>query len=294
MLTYPRIGLTVKSGISRRDEALELILRILREQNATVLLDPKRCADLPQARDYTFYEREEGIDLLLVIGGDGTILRSVRELADVRIPVLSVNLGTVGFLSELSLENAARELPALLQGKGCIDERSLIEITAQRGREELFHGWVLNELVISQGTIARLVDLKTSISDRELTVFRADGLIISTPTGSTAYSLAAGGPIVHPRLPAMILTPINPHSFSQKPIVIPGDHAVEVEVITKENNFHDVEVSMTFDGQTYIPLDRGDHIHARMDGKTVKFLRCTADPFYNTLRTKLKWGERVE
>jgi len=236
----------------------------------------------------------EDLDLLIVIGGDGTILRSVREMKDFSIPILSVNWGTVGFLSEIKLDEAEELIPLLLTGGAVIEERGILDVVAKRDGQELFSGHALNEAVIAQGTIARLVDLRTKVNDEELTTFNADGLIISTPTGSTAYSLAAGGPVVYPTLKAMILTPINPYSFGQKPIVIPGDAVVEIEVLTKENKFQDTEVVLTVDGQVYVPLQRGDTVHAHVNSKTIKFLRRKQDTFFSTLRTKLKWGENAQ
>lgn len=293
MLKYRRIGLTAKSDLDHRDEAVKTVLEILKSVGADVLLDVRRCKDLTCAKGYEMFEEEKGLDMLIVIGGDGTILRTVRELKDFSIPILSINRGTVGFLAETDLEQAKELVPKLLRGDSVIEERSVLRIEAKRGEEILFSGCVLNEAVISQGTIARLMDLRTSINDEELTTFRADGLIIATPTGSTAYSLAAGGPIVHPSLSATILTPINSHSFSQKPIVIPGDHRIAVDVLTKDNKFGDVEVSLTLDGQTYVRLQRGDRIHAHINGATVKFLRRKQDTFFGTLRQKLKWGEAL-
>lgn len=294
MLAFKKIGITVKSDIDERDEAVKKVLQVLKKEGVEMCMDAKRCDNLPSAKGLPTFEHEKGIDLLLVIGGDGTILRAVRELEDFSIPILCVNRGAVGFLAETNMTEVETVLPKLLRGEGVIEERSVLHIVAKRGSEELFNGVVLNEAVISQGSIARLVDLKTGINDEELTTFRADGLIIATPTGSTAYSLAAGGPIVHPRMHASILTPINSHSFSQKPIVIPGDQEIEVEVLAKDNKFGDIEVSLTLDGQTYVTLQRHDRIHAKMNTKTVKFLRRKQDTFYETLREKLKWGEIVE
>ena len=175
-----------------------------------------------------------------------------------------------------------------------IEHRGVLQVSATRDGKEIFQGVALNEAVIAQGTIARLVDLKTTVNGEDLTMFHADGLIIATPTGSTAYSLASGGPVVHPTISAMILTPINPHSFSQKPIVLPGDSQEDVEVLTKENKFKDTEVVLTVDGQTYIPLQRGDHVQAHINSQTVQFLRRKQDTFFSTLRKKLRWGERLE
>ncbi|MBI3331353.1 NAD(+)/NADH kinase [Candidatus Peregrinibacteria bacterium] len=294
MAPYRRIGITVKSDIDERDEAVKNVLQILKKEGMEVCMDAKRCNDLPSAKGLPMFEHEKGIDLLLVIGGDGTILRAVRELEDFSTPILSVNRGAVGFLAETNINEAKTVLPKLLRGEGIVEERSVLRVEALRGKKKLFSGVVLNEAVISQGSIARLMDLKTSINGEELTTFRADGLIIATPTGSTAYSLAAGGPIVHPRMSATILTPINSHSFSQKPIVIPGDQKVDVEVLAKDNKFGDIEVSLTLDGQTYVALQRHDRINAKMNSHTVKFLRRSQDTFYGTLRDKLKWGETAQ
>jgi len=293
-LAYRRIGITVKSDLDERDSAVKEVLKILEKEGATALLDEKRCGNLPSAKGIATYKEEKDIDLMLIIGGDGTILRAVRELCDYTIPILSINRGAVGFLAEMNMSEAKELLPRFLKGEGVMDERSMLHVTVARGKKKLFEGEVINEAVISQGSIARLVNLRTRINGEDLTTFRADGLILSTPTGSTAYSLAAGGPIVHPSLAATILTPINSHSFSQKPIVIPGDQEVEVEVLTKDNKFSDVEVSLTLDGQTYISLQRHDTLKVKVAKKTARFLRRKQETFYATLRNKLKWGESVE
>lgn len=293
-MKYQRIGITVKSGLSYKNEAVERVSRILTNLGKEVLMDPARTEELESAGGYKAYQSEEDIDLLVVIGGDGTILRAVRELHTLKTPILSINRGTVGFLAETELEEAETLLPRLLDGEGVIEERSMLTVHAVRGGKSLYSGLALNEAVIAQGTIARLVDLKTSVNGEPLTCYHADGLIIATPTGSTAYSLAAGGPIVHPVLSATILTPINPHSFTQKPVVIPSNQEVLVEVAAKPNKFQDTEVVLTVDGQVYVPLKNGDTVKACSCGDTVKFLRRTQDTFFGTLRQKLKWGESVE
>lgn len=294
MLKYPRIGLTVKSDLERKDDVVDRVIAMLRAEGAQVYADQKHADSFsPEACAKTFASERE-IDLLLVMGGDGTILRAVREMKNVSVPILAINRGAVGFLAEMNVDEAADLLPKFLRGEGVIDERSVLHVIAERDKKVVYDGCVLNEAVISQGSIARLMDLRTTVNGEELTTFRADGLIIAPPTGSTAYTLAAGGPIVHPQLQAVILTPINPHTFSQKPIVIPGDHTVEVEVLAKMNKFHDTDVSLTLDGQTYITLKRHDCIRAVLGKETVKFLRRSKETFYGTLRTKLKWGERPE
>ncbi len=292
--SYRIVGITARSDIGDLAKTMTHVIEILKECGATVKLDSKRSARLDGGKTLPTYRHHSELDLLIVLGGDGTILRTVRELQDYSIPILSINKGTVGFLAELSLAEVERMLPLFLRGKGQIEERSLLEITATRGRKILWRGTVLNEAVVSQGAISRLIDLKTSVDGDPLATFHADGVIIATPTGSTAYSLAAGGPIVHPELKATILTPINPHSFSQKPIVLPGTDEIEVAIFTKPNKFGDVQVSLTLDGQTYVTLKTNDTVHAIISDKTVKFLRRNDETFFTTLRNKLKWGEGLE
>ncbi|MBT5468120.1 NAD(+)/NADH kinase [Candidatus Peregrinibacteria bacterium] len=294
MTHYKRVGITAKSGLDDKCETVDAIIRIIQGTGSEVLMDSKRKGALECASDLSEFTNESEIDLLIVIGGDGTILRSVRELSDCTTPILSVNKGRVGFLAEVEFSEAETLLPELLSGGGVIDERKLLHVVAKRSDDIILEGFALNEAVIAQGTIARLVDLKTSVNGESLTTFHADGLILSTPTGSTAYSLSSGGPIVHPTLDAMILTPINPHSFSQKPVVLRSDALVEVEVQTKNNKYKDSGVVLTLDGQVYKEVQRGDIISVTQDTRTVKFLRRKQDMFFGTLRQKLKWGERVD
>ena len=294
MTNFKRIGVTVKSGLNDKCQTVDTIVQILQKEGAEVFMDTKRKGGLECATDLPVFAHESEIDLLVVIGGDGTILRSVRELSNCTTPILSVNSGRVGFLAEIEFDEAAVLIPQLLSGDGVIDERKLIDVTAMRGDEVILEGFALNEAVIAQGTIARLVDLKATVNGEDLTTFHADGLILSTPTGSTAYSLSSGGPIVHPTLEAMILTPINPHSFSQKPVVLRSDAIVEVEVQSKDNKYKDSGVILTLDGQVYVTVERGDIIRVTQDKRTVKFLRRKQDTFFGTLRQKLKWGERVD
>lgn len=294
MTSFKRVGVTVKSGLEDRCASVDTIVSILQNEGCEVCMDPKRRGGLECATDLPEYDSEHDIDLLVVIGGDGTILRAVRELSDCTTPILSINRGRVGFLAELEFDDAESELPNLLRGNGILDERKLLNVKAMRGKKEVLSGFALNEAVIAQGTIARLVDLNTSINGEELTTFHADGLILATPTGSTAYSLSSGGPIVHPTLDAMILTPISPHSFSQKPIVIRSDATVSIEVRTKQKKFNDTDVVLTLDGQVYVSLEGGDVVTVTQDERIVHFLRRKQDTFFGTLRQKLKWGERVD
>jgi NAD+ kinase len=294
MLQYKRVGITAKSGLEDKCDSVDAIVSIVEGAGAKVFMDPKRVGGIECATNLPEYTSEDEIDLLLVIGGDGTILRAVRELSDCSTPILSVNRGRVGFLAETEFDEAKQMIPIFLNGEGVLDERKLINVTAMRGDIEIISGFALNEAVIAQGTIARLVDLETTVNGEPLTTFHADGLIIATPTGSTAYSLSSGGPIVHPTLDATILTPISPHSFSQKPVVLRSDSTVQITVKTKHKKHNDTEVVLTLDGQVYVGLEGGDVITITQDTRCVKFLRRSQDTFFGTLRSKLKWGERVD
>lgn len=292
-LTYRKIGITVRSDISEKESVLQYVTAIIEKTGATVLLDPQRSI-IPELKDRGTYTSGSEIDLLLIIGGDGTILRSIREMDNFAIPILSINKGTVGFLSEMTVSQAEERIPYFLMGKGIIEERSMLEVSAMRGNNSLWKGKVLNEAVVSQGAISRLIDLETRVNGEPLTTFHSDGLIIATPTGSTAYSLAAGGPIVHPEMQATILTPINPHSFTQKPLILPAEHTVDVTILTKPNKFSDIQVSLTLDGQTYVTLQGNDVVHVEKSSDSAKFLRMHEETYFTTIRSKLKWGERLE
>jgi NAD+ kinase len=291
-LQYKTVGLTSRSDLAEGDSGVRKVAELIQKCGAKLLLDPKR-GTMPALKHCKYFRSPDDIDVLVIVGGDGTILRTVRELPHLQVPLLAINRGTVGFLSELTIDEVPKLLPGFLSGRCFVESRSLLDIVAKRGKKEIFRGRVLNEAVVSQGAISRLIDLRTTINGDPLITFYADGVIIATPTGSTAYSLAAGGPVVHPQLRATILTPINPHSFSQKPLVLPSDHLIEVTIFTKQNKFSDVQVSLTLDGQTYVTLQRNDVVHATVSSETVKFLRRNDETFFSTLRNKLKWGERL-
>ena len=289
-MKFRNIGIVLKPEMED-PAAYKKLIDLLRSLDVSLCIDEQSKHFLPNGEDFPMFTDCSSLDLLLVIGGDGTILRAVRDLSP-NCPILSIHYGTIGFLSELTFDEAPDLLPKFLNGEGVAEERKLLSVSALRGSKKIFEGDVLNEAVIAQGSIARLIDLRAEVNGEPLTTFRSDGLIMSTPTGSTAYNLAAGGPIVHPRLHAMILTPINSHSLSQKPVVLPGDADVLVEVLPKERAFIPMQVSLTLDGQQYVPLERGDTVRVKTSNRSAIFLRSREETFLQTLRAKLKWGER--
>lgn len=293
-LAFRTVGLTAKLHLQEKNAALSTIVDVLRRAGADIRVDAHTVGEVPCVAGLPPIGSTQDLDLLIAVGGDGTILRTIRELQPDNVPILAINAGSVGFLSEFHLSDVATKLPAYLAGSGQIEHRSAMCAFVVRGTEEVFRCIALNDVVISQGTISRLLDLEASVGDRFLATYHADGLIVATPTGSTAYSLAAGGPVVHPTVSALILTPINPHSFTQKPIVIPGDASVSVTLAASTvPPYANVTVGLTIDGQVYHELRQGDEIVVRTD-MTVHFLRGSDDAFYRALRTKLKWGEGLD
>ena len=284
------VGLTSKLHLANKDAIIGSVVAALRPMGVEIRVDAHTIGDIPCAEGFAPIRDVAELDVLVAVGGDGTMLRSIRELKPGTVPVVAVNAGSVGFLSEMPLADVAERLPRLLAGNGIIEHRTCLDADVLRDGETVFSCTALNDVVISQGTISRLLDLKASIGGQFLATYHADGLIVATPTGSTAYSLAAGGPVVHPVVNALILTPINPHSFTQKPIVLPGDSTVEVDITDPGvPAFDNATVGLTVDGQMYHPLRPGDRVAVRT-GAAVHFLRENSDAFYRALRTKLKWG----
>lgn len=290
MKPFRRIALISRSEIPGKEETLKKIVEIVEKAGGEIHIDPVHC-DVPALAKCKRFKELRGFDLIIILGGDGTTLRTVQELKDFSIPLFTVNRGTVGFLAAADTEELESILPSVLRGEGIVEEREMLLCRIQRKGKELLRNLALNEVVVSQGAIARLIFLKTTVNGEPLTTFRADGLIIATPTGSTAYSLSAGGPIVHPAVQAIILTPINPHAFNQKPLEIPSTEEIAIEIPARESRYEDCEVSLTLDGQTHHALEPGDQVIVTRHSERVRFLRQSRDTFYEALRGKLGWGE---
>jgi NAD+ kinase len=226
-------------------------------------------------------------EMIIVLGGDGTLLSVARLVGDHEVPILGVNLGGLGFLTEITLEELYRVLERVIQGDFVTDERVVLNAAVIRRGERLAEFVVLNDAVINKGALARIIDLETTINGEYLTTFKSDGLIISTPTGSTAYSLSAGGPIVYPSLHCMIITPICPHTLTNRPIVIPDDVEIRVFLKTKQQ-----EVILTLDGQQGFSLEHEDVVEVRKAEGRILLIKSPYRHYFELLREKLKWGER--
>ena len=226
-------------------------------------------------------------DLVVVLGGDGTLLAAARAFAHTNIPLLSVNLGSLGFLTEVPLADLYATLQTWCDGTAAIEVRSMMraELVCAAGQRRTWDA--LNDVVVAKGTIARMADFSVSIDGQLVAAFRADGVIVATPTGSTAYNLAADGPIVMPSVNCMVVTPICPHLLTIRPIVVPGESAISVRVIGVPN-----ETYLTVDGQEAVPMHVGDEVHCCRSEFSVRLLRLKPNGLFNVLRSKLKWGER--
>lgn len=283
-----KIGIVSRKNLEKHQQVFKRLVSYLEKKGKEVYLE-QRVADLMGQKKYRKLELgKTPIDLALVMGGDGTILRVISKMKKIETRFFGINMGHLGFLSEIPPVQIAKTLDKIFAGKYSVDDRMMLHISLERNGKAIKQFNSLNEVAITQATLCRLITLNTKVDGRKLAKFRADGLLIATPTGSTAYNLSAGGPILHPSLNASILTPINPHSFNQKPIVIPSSKKIE---ITVDSDYK--AMNMTIDGQSNVVVKEGDKITISEGGKAT-FLRLPTENYFKNLRNKLGWGERTE
>ncbi len=226
-------------------------------------------------------------DFALVLGGDGTLLSAARSVAHEGVPILAVNLGSLGFLTEVPLSELYPTLDAVNSCLCPLEERSVLDCSLFRGGECLAHHFALNDAVVNKSAISRLIDFDLLIDGAFVFNYKADGVIIATPTGSTAYSLAAGGPILMPSVESFVVTPVCPHSLTHRPLVVTDKAEIELRVETSDEE----DAFLSIDGQVGLPVKQGDRVICHRAGHTVKLLRMRKT-FFEALRAKLKWGQR--
>ncbi len=265
-----RIGIVTKAESEAAAAAALCLVRWLEDHELEAVRDPAA---------------PDGLDLVVVLGGDGTLLASARLVAGRRIPILGVNLGGLGFLTEVTAEELPDTLEHVLAGQFTVSERMLLTARFTRGGETVAEHTVLNDVVLTKGALARLVELTVVVDGTAITTFRGDGLIVATPTGSTGYSLSAGGPIIHPEDRSILLTPIAPHTLTLRPLVVPDSVAVAV---TRTRD--DGDVVLTLDGQIGYPVLPHDVVEVRRAAATVPLVHSPVRSYFDVLRTKLKWG----
>jgi NAD+ kinase len=280
------IGIISKPGKPEPPEILRELVPWLEKRGVTVLIDRDSAGAI--GRDgCQRSEIPDLVEVLIVLGGDGSMLSAARLVAEKGIPILGVNLGGLGFITEVKRTEIYTAMEKIIQGECSIEERMMLQANIIRHGEKIAAYTALNDVVITKGALARIIDLETFIGGSYVSVYKSDGLIISTPTGSTAYNLSAGGPIIHPAHDCIVITPICPHTLTNRPIVISGESLVEVRLKSDSE-----DVFLTMDGQVGFSLRMDDRIEiSKSPHKTRLLLPCERD-YFQVLREKLKWGER--
>jgi len=225
------------------------------------------------------------VDLILVLGGDGTMIATARMIEDLEVPVLGINYGGLGYLTEFRIEELYSALGSILDGNYRLDKRVMLRTLHQRGDEVVNRNRVLNDVVINKSALARIIEIDVYLNDQFVNSFRADGLIVSTPTGSTAYNLSAGGPVIFPSMNAIVITPICPFTLSNRPIVVPDDAVIELRLKTDQE-----DVALTLYGQVGFPLKIGDRVVIQKSRTTFNLIQPSNRNYFDVLRDKLRWG----
>jgi NAD+ kinase len=283
-----RVGIVAKLDAPEARAEVQRLVEWLGRHGVTVAVE-KETADLVPHLGLPTVRRAElpaQADLLVVLGGDGTLISAARSIGHLGIPILGVNLGGLGFLTATTLDEMLPALEGCLENRMVIEERMLLATRVLRNGQDVGDTLALNDAVIMKSAVSRIINLAVSIEGQFATAYRADGLIISTPTGSTAYTLSAGGPIVFPTMDAIVLTPICSHTLTNRPIVLPGTSRVEVTVRTTQ------EVMLSVDGQVGFGLNDQDTVEVGRASSRIRLVRFPQKHFFSVLRAKLKWGER--
>jgi NAD+ kinase len=288
-----RVGIVAKSHLRAATPHLVDIASWLECRGIDPVFETATAALMPASAGRRVADKDSlvgDVAIVVVLGGDGTLLSVADSIAEAgaTIPILGVNFGSLGFLTEVTLPELYPSLEAAVAGRAHIEERLMLRSTTLRDGQTVFVKIALNDVVITKAARSRMIDLLVSVGEELVTRIKADGLIVATPTGSTAYNLAAGGPIVQPSVDALILTPIAPHTLTNRPIVIPASSPVRVQPQMDERD----EVFVTFDGQAGFQVQAGDEIRICRAAERLRLIRPSTRSYFEVLREKLKWGER--
>jgi len=272
-----------------KKDALEIAGEVLKRfgDRAHIVLEEEAARQMGYGATFEMEHVGEGADVIVVLGGDGTLLSVSRHGKGSDVPIIGVNLGSLGFLTETSTEEFAGTLDKVLKGDFNISKRIMLDVRVNRGGDPIFDITILNDAVITKDALARIIDIETYVNEEYLTTYKADGLIVSTPTGSTGYSMAAGGPLIYPSLTNLIVTPICPHTLTNRPIILP--ESVVIRAVLKSK---DEKVILTLDGQVGFPLEYADEVIVKKSSHAVHLVKSSSRGYFEILRTKLKWGER--
>ena len=282
-----KIGIIAKGNKPEAIQVVKELVGWLKDRKVECFVD----SDIAKAVSHPALDKQEmavAVEMVVVLGGDGTLLSAARALQKKEVPILGVNLGGLGFLTEITLAELYPMLEAILRGEYKTDERMLLEARVWRKEKVVDTFQVLNDVVINKGALARIIELETSVDQAYLTTFRADGLVISIPTGSTGYSLSAGGPIVYPSLQSIIITPICPHTMTNRPIIVPKEATINVTLCSA-----DQEVFLTLDGQVGFKMELRDRVEIKKGEGFVKLIKSPSRSYFEVLRQKLMWGADI-
>lgn len=283
-----KVGIITKRNAIEHPKVLKDLVSYLKKHNKEIIFDSNSASLFKGENGYKKEDLLKKVDLAITLGGDGTLLKTARRLSRKKVIVLGVNMGNLGFLTECTPDRMFKCLDIIFKGNYHIDKRSILRVTIYRKNKKLETHLALNDAVINQGSFARLIQMDLAVDKRKLVKFSADGIIVSTPTGSTAHSLSAGGPIVHPYIEGFIITPICPSSLSMRPIIIPDKKQLTITIAT-ERREESAIIGLTIDGQDMTILKYGDQIKIRRS-KRVIYLARTKHSYYKMLRSKLNWG----
>jgi len=289
-----RVGLVAKIGLTAAAGALAELAGWLEAHDVHAVFETETAAVVglpPGRRTVTRDELPGACDLIVVLGGDGTLIGMADRIAEsaANVPILGVNFGSLGFLTEITLPELYPSLESVLKGTAQVEERMMLRSRTLRAGHVHTDRLALNDVVITKGALSRIIDLEVEIGGRPIMRVRADGLIVASPTGSTAYNLAAGGPILHPEVDALLLTPIAPHMLTNRPVVVPASSDVRVRPAVNASN---EEVYVTIDGQSGNALETDDEIAITRAEHPLRLVRASTRTYFDVLRQKLKWSER--
>ena len=279
------IGIFVKKDVPEAIDVVRDLLKCLRGKRLKVFVESGAARALG-IKGYVGRTIPSKADIIIVFGGDGTLLSVTRLVGKRSVPILGVNLGGLGFITEISKDEICRDVSIILSGKCEYEERIMLQADVLRNGKKFKRYNALNDVVINKSALARMIELDIKVNRQDITTLMADGLIISTPTGSTAYSLSAGGPILYPTLESFLVTPICPHTLTSRPIVLPDDFVLDIVVRRGDDVF------LTIDGQEGCALKIKDRVSIRKADFKTRFLHLRDRDYFRVLRTKLKWGER--
>ncbi len=279
-----RIGIIAKKGERRAVKAVGEFLRRLKKKKCEFFIE-REVASALKVKGCRLEDIPKKSDMIIVFGGDGTLLSVARLVGSLGVPILGVNLGSLGFITELNRDELDDNIDMIFNNDCCFEERIMLLTDVFRQGKRMFRHNALNDVVMNKSALARMFEFDISIDRQYVSTFRADGLIVSTPTGSTAHSLSAGGPILYPTLESFLMTLICPHTLTSRPIVLPDTFTLEVKIINGD------DVNLTLDGQAGYPLKEKDRIRIRKADYKTKFVVLHDRDYFQILRTKLKWGE---